>query len=1393
MRIAKRIISLILAIMILCINTFSTMSSASAAMLVEMIAVVNEGETISISSAALNAFNSTNLYFSGEGDYGFAANIKVYNLLGEVIDQKQICKIKDSWFEAYFYGGKTYEVEVLMGTLEVSYNLTEPQSKITKHDNVIEWTVKKAFSDIYLTVGDSIQFGITDVFPGYNVWLKKDQYYNPTTKSYCAFKSENHGIASVDNDGIITALKPGTTTVSVNYYFGYSESNAIHYRSTCNVTVLADYGIDEAYSGYFSQTSDKYFNIYGVDPAKKLTDVNITVGNQEYNTGDKNDILIGLSDYIFERPPFANTVDISREGYHTLNLNKKYLSQYNFITLCKDDGSKTPVIKSVMGYDSSTDVWQNLRVRAMNVKTEGIYCIDADIDWQGHTPDSVWIKQGEYTRQLNERLTCYSTDTCEIGRDLKPEGGPIYLCARTADGITVKVQLMINIYTPVEMMQIDFGDEKDVKTEVKDVDGFNGVPFEIKLGGSVPISFEIDAEGKIKGLIGIKKVNNEFSDYTYNLFEDIFYEEVSAKKPMDFNKLLDQLEARGESAPDWVQKEFAITCSTMLLGKFEGKLVNGRIHITDLNAALCIKGEYKYSKQSIAYHVPYYWTVSLAVGIETQLIAAKKNEVGEFQLKMPDSIFTVEASGALSLGIQGIAGVGAELAALLKLTFPTPADNPIKEGKWTLEVAFYPLLEVLGLEMKVELWDKIVDCEIYDGSQAVQTLSTDEQSYVMITRSYAASQALLSDKIVSDDGSLITEALLRDIYPESNPQIAVCGDKEILVWVGDDAQRTEENKTCLYYSVYDKTTDTRSEPMAIPNFGTADFMPKLYNVNGKTHLVWLRAEKEFEAGVTLSQRASALDIFYSEFDVDSSTFTEPANVSNSEKVYDFDPVVISSNGELAIVWGSNNSDDIFSGGDNYSISVARLTDTGWVNEIICKNLPALNGIAANINEDKICITYSAHTDGIVGTTDDLELFSIENGTVTKLTDNEHIDSAPQYFGNKLFRYENGVLTDGENEVKFPTQRTDYIVISNDDNTVTAVLYCVLSQNKHNVYATINNGNGWGEPICITELENEYITDFSACFDGDKLNVITNLRKMNEDGTFGVASLVKSSKRVFCDLEIVDVYYDPFTLLPSGLLRGSATFVNNGMFTVKNAIIEVRNSEGHLFSAVKAKDDAILPGESVTVEFSCDASRIKTDKFYVSVITNDYDEPNEDNNEAELTLNRYDVSIENALITNDPDGKSIITVFVANRGIENISEVELIFTKDEIGGEILGKVTVNETLYSRNMVMATFEIDTDKINDVVYVEARIAQTENTYTNNRDFVYVDMIKTDIPETQIEVVGDVNRDGKLSEDDVSALRNYLVKNEVEIDTAAADVNSDGKLNGKDVVLLGRLVRNM
>lgn len=1392
MKTAKRITALILSVLILCTSTFS-IPSASAAVAVDIIATVNAGETISISSAALSVLSSTNLLFWGDGDHGFAANIKVYNLLGEVIDQSSICKSDESWLEHYFYGGKTYEVEVLLGKLEVGYNLEKPQWKITKHDKAVKWTAKTSFSDIYLTVGDSIQFGITDVFPGFNAWLKKDQYYNPTTKSYCAFKSDNHGIASVDNDGIITALKAGKTKVTVNYRFGFSESNSIHFKLSCNVTVIDNYGIEDAYSTYFDSTSQKYFNIYGVDPAQKLTDVDITVGNDEYNTGERNDILIDLPDYSFERPPFVNTIDISKDGYHTLNFNKKYLSQYNFITLCKDDGSKNPVIRSVMGYDSSTDVWQNLRVRSMNVKPEGIYCIDADIDWQGHTPDSVWLVQGDYVHPLNEVLNFYSTDTCEIGRKLIADGGPVYLCARTADGITVKVQLMINVYTPVEMIQLDFGDEKDVSAEIEDVDGFDGIPFEIKLGGSAPISFEVDADGKVKGLIGIKLIEGKFSDYAYNLFDGTFYEETTSKKPMDFTKMMEQLRSRDIGAPDWVQKEFAFTCSTMLLGRFEGKMVNGRVHITDVKAAICINGEHKYTQQSIAYYVPYYWTVGLKAGIETQLIAVHENESGELSLKIPDNIFTIEASGALSLGIQGIAGVGAELSALLKFRFPTLSDNPIKESTWTFEVAFYPLMEVLGAELKVDIWDKIIDATIYDGSPDAKHLSAASDSYVMIARSYAASQALLSDKIVSDDGSLITETLLRDIYPESNPQIALCGDKEILVWVGDDAKRTPENRTCLYYSVYDKITDTRSAPVAIHNFGTADFMPKLYNSNGKAHLVWLRAEKEFEAGVTLSQRALALDIFYSEFDVQAMSFTEPVNISNSENIYDFDPVVISLNGELAVVWGSNHSDDIFSGGDNYSISIARLTGSGWVSEILCEALPALNGISASIIEDKLCITYSAHTDGVVGTTDDLELFSFENGSITRLTNNDYIDSAPQYFGDKLFRYENGILTDGESTVKFPTQRTDYIVISNDDNTVTAVLYCVLSKNKHNVYATINNGNGWGEPICITEFENEYITDFSADFDGDELTVITNLRKMNEDGTFGEASLVKSSKKVFCDLEIVDVYYDPFTLVPSGVLLGNVTFVNNGMFTVKNAIVEVTDSEGNLLCAVKAKDGEILPGERVTAEYFVEIRRLNTDELFVSVVTNDHAELNTDNNSVQMPVNMHDVSIENAFITSAPDGKSTITVFVANRGIENVSDIELVFTKDEIGGEILGKVTVNETLYRKNMVMATFEVDTDKISDVVYVEARIAQTENTYTNNRDFVYVDMIKTDIPETQIEVVGDVNRDGKLSEDDVTALRNYLVKNEVEINTAAADVNSDGKLNGKDVVLLGRLVRNM
>ncbi len=1376
----KRMLSLILVVIMLCVSNSSAINVlADNPYTPRVLCEVQAGQKLTIGAVKEGVAGSTNLSFEGEGDLGFVAKVRIYDINGELIEQMDICKRSKSWSELYFYGGKRYEIEVLLGTLEVTYNMATPQWKIEETGNQMDWTVRTTFKDVYLTVGDTIQYGMADVYPGYSAWLDEDYYRDYSTKTDSAFKTDNRRIATVDQDGIITAVQPGETTINIAYRFGYAEDNSILYTSTCTVTVLEDYGMEEAYKNYFADGTERYFNIVGVNTREELTDIDVEFDGQQYNTGDGHEIMIDIPDDNQENVIF------SKEGYYTQSLDPKYISRYNFITLYPEDEGTDPVIKSVMGCDLSNNVWQNLRVRAMSVKNGGNYCIDVDIDWKDHKPLAVWVQQG------NKKVTFGEYNTSgfiHLGDKLTTDGGPVYLCAQTEDGTVVSTPVLINVYAPVEVFELDFGDENDVKAEANNVDGFDGIPFEMKLGGTAPASFKVDADGKVKGTLGITLLGGENNDYVYNTISEGLSEKTATNgEAVDVTEMIDRLEGNSAAEPQWLKKNLMTSCDMLVLGCFEGRLINGKIHITDINIAACFKAEVKYTRQSIAFNVPYYWTVGVKMAIESQLIAVQEDSSGSIQIQFPSIIFEVEFTGALSLGVQGLAGVGAELAASIKAKVPTGLD-PVKRGVWTLEVTFFPLVQAFGFELKLETWNKLIDEVIYDGSSPESLAMYESQRYVMLGRSYLTSPEVVNERVVSEDQTLVTETVFTDLYPDSQPQIVSRDGKNLLVWIGDDAERTEENRTCLYYSVYDGETDAWSKPVAVMDNEKADYQPKLYEVGDGIHLVWLKANTEFAQGITLSETAAELDVYYSKFDVETGEFSEPVNLSNSEHIYDFDPYVTSTGQGLTVVWGSNHDNDMFSAVESYSITAATLTENGWEAETMAENLAALNGFAACEKDGELCVYVSAHTDGQIGTMEDLELYSIDQGQVLRLTENTYIDSAPECFGGNLYWYVDGKLTDGENAISFPTQKTNYMIISNADQTVTAVVYSVLSNDKHDLYVTINNGSGWGEPVCVTDFDDRYIADFSACFDGNQLITMANLRLVNSDGTFGPASLVKSSKTVFADVEIVDAYYEPCTLFSGGVLKGSVTLVNRGMYTVEDAYITVMDSETHHLATVKASDLPILPGEIKKAEFLCKVDDIQEDQIKVSVSVPGITEMDTENNLLELTVDKYDVSVENAYITTDPDGNSTISVFLMNRGMENLSEIELIFAKDDPDGEEIGKLTVDELAVGETKLL-TYEIGPGVVDQIVYIEAQIGQRENFCSNNRNFVYLDMIRTDIGVDMMHLPGDVNGDGEVTEADVLTLRRYLVGGyDVEVNEAVCDINQDGSVNGKDVVTLRR-----
>ena len=63
---------------------------------------------------------------------------------------------------------------------------------------------------------------------------------------------------------------------------------------------------------------------------------------------------------------------------------------------------------------------------------------------------------------------------------------------------------------------------------------------------------------------------------------------------------------------------------------------------------------------------------------------------------------------------------------------------------------------------------------------------------------------------------------------------------------------------------------------------------------------------------------------------------------------------------------------------------------------------------------------------------------------------------------------------------------------------------------------------------------------------------------------------------------------------------------------------------------------------------------------------------------------------------------------------------------------------------------------------------------------------LIEEEIPQLTTHIPGDVNKDGKLNNKDLTRLFQYLSDWDVEVDETALDINNDGKVNNKDLTRL-------
>lgn len=1323
MRKIKTIVSVIL-VLVLLIGTLPVNAlTVQASIWPDEAGTITAGEVAKVTCNGGGSLSSSNIIFKTEGVT--LANITGYNADGTVYMEKKFCNTGgDSQIEYYVYGGKYFIVEVLYGTVELSYNLSVPDIQVESGKSV-DKLIDVNFKKLFLTVDDTADYKLTYILEGYDCELSSTYYGNS------AYESSDSNVATVDKNGRITAVGEGTATISMVIKFGiYGTNQVMNIKRTCQVEVVGDYGIQDAYANYYAEGNDKYFKIINpADGETKTTGFDIQVGEDVYNTGEDNQMMITFPD------GYNEDVLISKEGFIPYTLKSELINSYNFITLYKE--SDDPVVQSVMMTPAGTDSWTNLKLQSMSIveNSEDEYLVNVAAYWGKYEEKGVWLEQGD------TKISLYSdtTNLVKLGQYIKKSEDPVYICLQTTEGKVYKSKILLNVYSKSEIFATDFGDEGGVETEtVEDVDYFDGKSFSIKLSGHIPMSYTVDKDGKVKGTLGVKETAaSKEATYYEELKETITKTELfgkdTSKTSKELTKLKNKIKKNGGDLA-YTTKKVAFDCDYALLGYFEGQMVNGELKINEVGAIVEIKGSASLTSQSLAFAIPHYWKVELETALTTQIISVGANESGNWVFKMPEIELKVTFTGTLAAGVDKLAGVGVKLEAALSGTWDTAGS--IKDSVIKLNAKFYPFAQILGMEYSEDYWDDLIDWQLYPYEDPEFGISLAEvqadAAFVQMDRNYENSVELSALYNVDNDS-----VILEDVYYDADPQIVKINDKQIMVWVGDEKERTSENRTCLYYSVYDELTDKWSTASKVYDDGKADFEPVLKLIDEKVVLVWQKATELLAEGTTLSETASKLDIYYSEFDLNSETFTTPVNLCAENTGYDSNVTVLSVAGNITVIWSENTAADLFGAEGTNTIYAATLGDNGWVSETKAEGLKTISGIAACEKDGNVVIYYAADTDEDYATSEDMEIFSIENGVITQLTDNEIIDAKPQVLNGVLYWYAQGELTDGNVSVDFPSDEYEYSFISNEDGSVQAVLYTIGSGLNNNLYATVNDGNGWGKAVQLTDLENSYITDYSGYINGDNISVVINKREVAEEAKLGAASVMNVSAELEAEIVTEDIAHDMYSLTKGGVLKGYVEVSNAGLKSVNGLIASVRDINGNLI-ANTISEVVLLPGESTNVEFMCKVEDIIGNEISVTITGESSTETDLSNNTCLLQTAVYDTSVENSFAEIDSSGITVVNSFVVNRGLTDINDIVISYYKNAPDGELLGTQEV-AALKTGESKLLKFESDKLVVGEAVYIRATGCDDENILANNENFAFVIDKTSDAYKDVFQVVVD------------------------------------------------------
>lgn len=958
--------------------------------------------------------------------------------------------------------------------------------------------------------------------------------------------------------------------------------------------------------------------------------------------------------------------------------------------------------------------------------------LEVDIDWRSSAAGKVVLIQNgkEILEAENGRFVAIVPGECFDAH------GMVYIAAIDKNGKTLEKRRVYIQVTEPENTENTF--------EIIDK-----LSFEVDADKPVIGSEQIDIDlGKVRGIMETDESAGtfRFAAGDYSLSDDAEWEKFKeavkdAKRRIEngANPVLVTNMLKNKGLAD------AYSDKAVILGYAEGIIENGKAVPVEggliVNAAL----SYSDSGQTIVEAAPVYYTVGTEGRISAALDVAGMSDDCRPLLEGTISIEQCFEAGE-GLGIASPLLLRTRGQAVLTVNIDTANDS--KEAS------------VIGSEhFELMALDRILYKKDID--------ENEWQVYDNVPKT-----AELMSAYTNKDQRVIQSG----VYADTQPQMMEADGVKVMFWTTNNTSRTSENSSMLVYSVYIDTFDTWSDPRPVMDNGMSDFYPSV----GDGYVVWQKANRVFEDGVSLAEISGASEIYIAEFD--GTGFGVPVRLTDND-VLDYQPKVAADGDKITVVWTQNTDNDIEGCIGRNSICKAEYDGSTW-GEIttVAENLNTIPHITTGYAAGSAVTAYELDCDNDAGTINDREIYIIRNGGTERLTDNDSADLSPvikKLNGNTaLFWYsENNIyyITDFENRmigsvsVNPPQQLTDrYSVVSNDNSA--AVLWTAVNNGVSEVHGVLYDGAQWSGEVTLTQTGQSARYPDGLIDANGKMFIGFNRTDNIADGNYykyGQSDLCVTGISAGYDISISDVYTIG-KLKPEENLPLYFTVSNTGETPITRVSADVLGINGEQNTHFDY-DVELMPGEAVELSgYYTAGEEVSAGNIAVRLGISEGNEHSRTNNIAAVHIGGCDIEI-TGITERNYRGKHIVSMKLKNSGYTSAEGVIAGIYAGNGNGEVLFEKSVGELAPAAEAEII-YEVDTAAMTEsfsVLFAQVQSSSAEDNYGNNSQGFIVDK---NLPEQSwdYEVNGINSGDGT-----VTVHVNKISENEGRLFVAVYDEN--------------------